>query len=196
MTKELNLKLFITVLLSLFICSATWAKRNVIEELSLPIDAYQHTDQHTESLPISGELVLTLEYWDHFTNPDNNNYTLRINGYSNSSRSVDSRIFDSHLPGTSPNNVQRGQWRNATWKEMKELSGEFTHIIYLTINDLWETRCGFTHDGHIILTYGRLTDKGQLNHAKLIHVKGGVETWNKLVRFLRNAHSHNIGKTL
>lgn len=196
MPKKLNLRFFLILSLSLSVYTATWAKKNVVAELTLPILAYKHSDQPAIPLSDPGELVLTLEYWDTFKYPDNNSYSLKLRGYSNSSRSINYAIFNSHLPGASPTDVKRGQWNNATWSERQASSGEFTHVIWLTLNNLWETRCGFTHDGHIIITYGRLTDNGALNNTKLIFVDGGVETWNKLVNFLRNAHNHNIGKTI
>lgn len=198
MTKELNLKLIVTVLLSLFFCSANGQnqKRKVIEELTLPILGYEHTDQHTEIVPINGELVLELVYWDISQDPDSNDYTLYLTGYSDSSRS--SIIFDSHLRGTSLNKVRRGQWEKGSRYEEDQTPHDngIIHMICLTVNDLWETRCALNDKGQIVLVRGRLNDKGQIkqNHAEFIYLDGGVKTWNKLVEFLRNAHSHNIGK--
>ena len=193
MTKKLNLKFFLTLLLSLFICSATWAKRKVVEELVLAIHGYAKPDQKTVPLLTPGELVLTLSYWDTFSTPDNNNYSLDINGYSDSSRSNDHTVFHSHISGASPKNVRRGDWNNAAWWEGQEPSG--MKAISFTINEVWDTRFVLDPTGHIVVTYGRLNDEGRIVHAKSVIIRrGGEEIWNKLEKFLRNAHNHNIGE--
>lgn len=195
--ENLNLRFCLIALLTLFVNTPSWAKRNVEDELTLPIDAYWDFDQdRTVYLSNPGELVLTIEYWDTFSNPANNSYSLKLHGYSNTSRSVDCTIFNSHLSGASPSDVKRNKWGNNTWCEKYNGPNGVEHIIYLTCNNLWETRCGLFEDGNIWITYGRLTDDGSLKYTKSIRIKGGIETWNKLAQFLRKAHSFNIGKTI
>lgn len=191
----MNRRLFFTFLLICISCFGIFAKRVVVDELSLPIDAYMtEADDKKIKLNPYGELVVRLVYWDTFSNSNNNNYTIEFKGYPDASRSTLPTLFNSDLTGRSQKEVNQNSWGNTYYYERTDYDDSIKHFIAFS-NGTWTTRIALFYDGHIGLTYGRKTDAGPQEHWKGIELVVEEDTWKKLLNFVRKAHNHNIGKT-
>ena len=194
----MNLKSFLSAILAMCAGLTASAESYVVDQISLPVVAYAKGDDSMTALSPNGELVITVRYWDTFSNPDNNNYELQFMGYKDSSRSLDQCIFNSHLRGASERDAARGRWNGSKWKERMNDQEGIEQIFYLTLNNLWETRVALDAIGNIIVAYGRRNSDGQIGHTgrKFLAIGGGRSSWNKLVNFLRRAHARNIGQEI
>lgn len=189
-------KVIFLLYLLLWVSAPGWAKSEEVGRISLPIRTYRNFDTGTWEKTPGGELLIVLTYWNTFSSPDNNSYSLDLYGFPDSSRDKTKTIFNSHISGSSVNEVKRNSRNRTTWYESTNTEG-CKHFIQLS-NGVWATRFVCFDDNDICVVYGRLSDdKNKIGKVtKSIFLSGGEETWRKLVNFLRNAHNHNIGRTV
>lgn len=188
-------KIFCFFLLACFFCLQARSEIITVDEISLPITAYKDKETgQVEILSPQGELVVELRYADSWDDPDMNNYSIHFRGYSDKSRQQRSSIFNSHLSGISPKDVRKNAWGKSTYRERTNIN-EMKHYVSFS-NGIWETRISYNDSGNIVLSYGRLLPDGSLDSTYAITLAGGDSNWDKLLKFLRKAHSHYIGKDI
>lgn len=190
----MKFKLLLATVLVCLMSMPAQAKKILIDEVTVPIKGYMNYEEdRVIYLSPYGEFTVTLDYWDTFSHPNNNNYAVTFRGYKDNTKDFNSSIFNSHLSGRSQNEVNRNSWGGTTYFERTNYDG-MEHIIWLS-NGTWSTRFSIFENGTIVVSYGRFTDAGTLDAKQSILLVGGKDTWNKLVKILRKAHSFNIGKT-
>lgn len=180
------------LLLSLILLSlGVQANVRIIEELSIPIVAYnKHSDNNITYLdPTPGELLITFSVFEN-SSPNLNTYSIYCTAYSDKSKNPGSRIFKSSLNGISQYQANQNHFgRN------KCIYNKSNNYILIS-NGTWATRFAMTDKGIISVTYGRPNKSGTMDQAvSIVLGQGQSSTWNKLVTFLLNAFSHNMGKT-
>lgn len=181
-------KIFIVTLMSLSTLLA-WSKSVIVDEISFPICEYKKDgdDRYVRPNPY-GELRIVLRYNDPFGDEGNTAYySLRIDGYSDSSENSQSIILSSPFTGRTQHEINRN-----SWGLNKFITGqqEIVESYVLLSNGHWNTMFALFKDGEIRLVYGpQMKDV-----TTSIKIEGNRDTWNRLVRFLESAWGHNIGR--